>query len=695
MRVLKNILFRFARYGVIKTTFIALLFAFFSKGNVKAEVVAVEGVHIVPHTQSHEMRYRKPTDFSLGARVEVFLRNKSSKSLFIKPTLDVKLRGKSPHQHIKSDEWAWHSFPSAWGDDGMEIQPNAITVWSWNGKRAEWGVSTETDLTLNFADGQGIEKHDIKIKKPSAWLSAVTFLGEPENPQPDSFIFHIVNESTKPLRILDCRLWLPQSNASWNSLIAQPWNKDSLEIFPSDGWVIPGGRGGARVFTRPLPLTYCALEVKLANASGKTVSLWAHQRIKREVFDIGGGWLAEKLGNKNTLQAEDYLRTLARMHVNAGMHQQIAGYSGTALFDQYPLKYTNKLQPIEHYDTDELLPHIHAVEFLGEPQYGGGTPVPPQEVWKAFTPYAETRLPTSITHSEERIWRFYASISDYPHYDAYRINAPAADSWKSYDRWGGKSIRWGAPLETIGTMTRSLRELNRPRPIAYWSQGAHSWGRYFGRKRNSPSPDELRAQAYHGLAARITSLYWFNLSLKSLIQFRDLIDPITEISRQSLVMASLLIEGDAFEHKRKEVDGKPDWDLSSITGPEGGVLFAIDLDYEINDKKDQFEFKSRKGNFQFKLPTYLLSPVEVFSLKKDHLADVEYEVRSDQIIIKDEVHIAGIYLISPIKGLRQRINHRLIKLLNREQKLEFDPAVSDKDFQSLKNLLFDDSREAL
>ena len=160
-------------------------------------------------------------------------------------------------------------------------------------------------------------------------------------------------------------------------------------------------------------------------------------------------------------------------------------------------------------------------------------------------------------------------------------------------------------------------------------------------------------------------------------------------------MASLLIEGDAFEHKRKEVDGKPDWDLSSITGPEGGVLFAIDLDYEINDKKDQFEFKSRKGNFQFKLPTYLLSPVEVFSLKKDHLADVEYEVRSDQIIIKDEVHIAGIYLISPIKGLRQRINHRLIRLLNREQKLEFDPAVSDKDFQSLKNLLFDDSREAL
>ena len=114
--------------------------------------------------------------------------------------------------------------------------------------------------------------------------------------------------------------------------------------------------------------------------------------------------------------------------------------------------------------------------------------MPPQEVWAAFLPYEPTRLPTSVTHSEERIWRDYAGLSDYPHYDAYRVTAPSPDAWGLYDRWGGERIRWGAPLETIGDMTRSLRDLNRPRPIAYWSQGAHEgWDRYGGRARTSPT----------------------------------------------------------------------------------------------------------------------------------------------------------------------------------------------------------------
>ena len=63
---------------------------------------------------------------------------------------------------------------------------------------------------------------------------------------------------------------------------------------------------------------------------------------------------------------------------------------------------------------------IHAVEFLGNRRYGGGKPVSPG-CWNALAPYAATRLPTSITHSEERVWRFYAGISD-----ATRITTPAA-----------------------------------------------------------------------------------------------------------------------------------------------------------------------------------------------------------------------------------------------------------------------------
>ncbi len=67
-----------------------------------------------------------------------------------------------------------------------------------------------------------------------------------------------------------------------------------------------------------------------------------------------------------------------------------------------------------------------------------------------------------MTHSEERIWRYYAGLSDYPHFDAYRVVAPAADNCDFTSVGTDKTITWGAPLETIGNLCRSQRELNRP-----------------------------------------------------------------------------------------------------------------------------------------------------------------------------------------------------------------------------------------
>ena len=470
------------------------------------------------------MRYRQAADFSLGARVELFLRNASEQPLVFPPSAEVRLRGRSPEALLAADEWAWHDFPGAWTNAPLTLPPGALTVWSFNGKRAPWGVNTRADLTLALPGASAPQRLEVAIASPSAWLSAVTFLGDAANVRPDSLILHLVNNTAGSLRLEACRLWLPENNASWRALLPQPWISNRLDRFPADGLIPANDRGGARVVTGRLPLTYAAIEVRLSDAAGKSLHLRAQQRIKRETFDISGGWVASGLGSSNTLHAEPYLQTLARMHINAGMHQHVPGYSDTPLFDKYPLKYMNRLQPRDQYDTDQMLPRIHAVEFLGEPQYGGGKPVSPQDCWKAFAPYAPTRLPTSVTHSEERVWRFYAGISDYPHYDAYRVTAPSPDAWSKYDRWEGQAIRWGAPLETIGEMTRSLRELNRPRPIAYWSQGAHhDWNGYGGRKRGSPTPDELRLQAYHALSSRITSLYWFNLSLRSLVTFPDLI----------------------------------------------------------------------------------------------------------------------------------------------------------------------------
>ena len=650
--------------------------------------LSLEGVHVVPHVQSTEMRYRQKPDFSLGARVEVFLRNASEETLVIPPSADIRLRGRTPEELVKADEWAWHDFPNAWPDQTLRLPSGAMTVWSWNGKRAEWGTNTQTELAINVGGQTEPTRFHVPVDSPNVWLSAITFLGTGVQVQPDSLLFHAANRTSGPLRLEACRLWLPESHATWRALLPQPWISNRLERFPDDGIIPANGRGGARVRTGSLPLTYAALELRLSDAAGKPVIVWAHQRIKRELFDLSGGWVASKLGSSNTLHAEPYLQTLARMHINAGMHQHVPGYSDTPLFSKYPLKYMNRLQPFEQYDTDAMMSRIHAVEFLGEPQYGGGKPVPPQQCWKALSLYAPTRLPTSLTHSEERIWRFYAGLADYPHYDAYRVTAPSPDAWGQYDRWGGQRIRWGAPLETIGEMSRSLRELNRPRPVAYWSQGPHhDWNGYGGRKRGSPTPDELRLQAYHAFASRITSLYWFNLSLRSLVTFPDLIEPMTRVGREIRMLETFLMEGDATSHERVLRDGQPDWDLDVVAGPAGALLFALDLAYSPDPEERVFKFgPARQVTFGFPLPAYLRAPAEVFRVDADGVTQVEQKVNDGGVEIRDRVSRVAIYVVAAKEGERARIESRRRALMAEEEALGFDPAGKPADLAVLQEM---------
>jgi hypothetical protein len=643
------------------------------------------GLSVTPHCHSPELRYRRPPDPQLGARVELFLRNEGNAALLLGPDFPANFDGRRPMELLASGDWAWHDSPSARSNLYVTLAPGALTVWAFNSRGANWGANTAHQLEV----GGVVEKPiTLQLDAPRAWLSAVTFLGRSDSVTPSRAIVHVANESGLALTLRACRLWLPTNKADFLALRPQTWQRD-LDFFPQSGVIPTGEKGGFSMETGPLPLTYCAVEVQTLGLDGKPASLWAHLRIKREAFDLSGGWVASGLGGSNTLRAEPYLKTLRRMHINAGMHQEVPGYTdNAALYAKYPLKYMNRLQPLDQYDTDAMLPRIHAVEFLGEPQYGGGRPVPPQDVFSAFLPYGPTRLPTSVTHSEERVWRYYAGLSDYPHYDAYRVTAPAPDSWGLYDRWNGERIRWGAPLETIGDMTRSLRDLNRPRPIAYWSQGAHAgWDRYGGRARTSPTPDELRAQAYHALGQRITSLYWFNLSLKSIVKFRDLIEPITRVNREIRLMEELLIEGDAFEYRRELREAQPSWDLASVTGPKGALFFVLDLAYSADPQEKVFQFKPREGVFVFRLPAYLSGPAEVFRLDADGTRNVEFQLQDGRLVIRDRVTVTGIYLAAPKTGFRERLQARHAELIGFERSFGFDPAASDSDFETLQKLL--------
>ena len=592
------------------------------------------GVCVTPHRIEPTLRYRGVRDTTLAARVQLFVRGPAKSPTFA---------GKSPRAWLEADQWAWHDL-----DATPHVPEGALHVWSFNGKSDRWGVGHAFDL-----EAEGLKRQKVELATPRRWISAATFLSSTDKPQPDRLILHVVNDDDKALEVRALRLWLPRSSTTWHTL----WPQKPLAVRQT----IPARDRGVLTFDGlKLPLSYVALE--LQTDAGH---LWAHLRVKRETFDVSGGWIQDGLAH------DAYLDFLASLHVNAGQIDHIPGYTDKPeRYRRVPMKLFNRLWPLDRWDTEEWLPRIHAVEFLGEPQYGGKKAISPQQVFDRLLPYRASRLPTSVTLSEERTWRLYAGLSDYPHYDAYRVVAPAADAWTQYDRWEGKRLRWGAPLETIGDLCRSLRELNRPVPCAYWSQGPHhGWGGFFdGRKRRSPTPDELRSQALHGLSTRITSLYWFNLSLKSLLAYPDTWEPLRRIGREIRMLAPLMLEGDAYRFERRTTNmGKPDWDLASIAAPEAVLLFALDTAYAPDPKENVFTFgPPREVEYRFALPPWLREPTEVRRVDADGLHRVAWKVERGQVILSDKRSRDALYVVVNDRKVLDAIEQRRQAALKHE-----------------------------
>lgn len=658
-----------------------------SAGGAESPVLGLTGLSVTPHVIAPGMRYAHDPEPLAGARVELFLTNDSaggSAPMLLDGQTRILCDGKTPGELLDARAWNWHDMPAAVPNESVALPVGAMTVWSFNGRTAPFGPGGRVRVEAGPENAPWLSK-EISLDVPVYWLSAVTFLAPENVVQPDTIVVHVANGSDAPVEMRSCRLWLPSDPKAPRVLVAQP---PLAEMEPFNGHAaIPGkDRGGFFAKTGPLPLTYAVVEVSLARVGGETFSIWGRLRVKAERFDISGGWVN---GRGNPVSKEAFLKALKRLYVNTAHLQVTPGYSDTELYEKYPLKYFGSMMPIETYDTDEMLPKIHAVEFLGEPQYGGGRPVPPQEVWEKLHSYVTTRLATTVTHSEERVWRDYAGLSDFPHYDAYRVTAPSPDAWRKYERWGKQKIGWGAPLETIGDMCRSLRELNRPMPCAIWSQGPHEgWDRYGGRKRTSPTPDEIRVQAYHAVSTRITSLYWFNLSLKTLVEWRDTLDEIGRIGRELRMMDDLLLDGDAYGFERlTRGKDKLDWDIASVCGPRAALLFALDLDYTPDPEEKVFKFDSpRRAKWEFRLPAYLGNTKDVFRIDADGVYDVKWEKQDDGVEIRDKASRVAVYIATPDTNLRASVEQERQRLVAAEAALQFDPARNDGDFEQLVEL---------
>lgn len=647
---------------------------------------AIVGVTVTPHRQSPQLRWRRDAGVELAARVELFIANDTTETLHFDRTTALTFDNASPAQLTAEELWAWHDTPGAWLEEQVSLPPGGVAVLAFNGSSRAWGVGTEHTLKLDDTPPQ-----DFSIDQPDVWLEKVVFLREPSSTadslEPDQIVVHLRNAGMSPVRPVRADLWLPAQPGLHQ--VFSPGR--SFDIDTGSETIAAGEAGVVVIDAATMPLGYAVLEMVLADEQGGRQSVGARVRIKPESFDISGGWVASKRAHGNSLTDEPYLQTLIGMHINTGQIEEVAGYTDTPqLYDAYPLKRFNRLGDTARYDTDAMLPGIHAVEFIGEPQFGGGRPVPPQAVWEQLAPYQPTRLPTSVTLSEERTWFRYAGLSDFAHFDAYRVIAPAADNWRAYDRWNGQSIRWGAPLETIGDMTRSLAHHWRPAPIAIWSQGAHDgWGGPWSPRRGSPNPEELRSQAWHGLANGVHSLYWFNLSLKSLVAFPDLIAPITRVNREAKILEPLLLSASLTSHERVEARGQPDWDLTVLSAPHAAVLAAHDLAYSMDAEQSEFRFHPRSARLRFPLPAWLHEATHVFRVDADGTHEVTAEVRNGEALLSDTIHMVGVYVATRDDALRQALTARHRTLLDREAAIGFHPATSPDDLAVLTALAED------
>ena len=196
-------------------------------------------------------------------------------------------------------------------------------------------------------------------------------------------------------------------------------------------------------------------------------------------------------------------------------------------------------------------------------------------------------------------------------------------------------------------------------------------------------------QAYHAISTRITSLYWFNLSLKSLCSWRDTLEELVHIGRELRIIDEFLLEGDAYKHQRlTDVNGDLDWDISSVCGPKAGLLFALDLNYKPDLEEKVFKFgPPREAQWKFELPTYLQQVNDVFRIDAGGIYDVSWNLIGNSVKISEQSSEVMLYIATKNPELRFELEIKRQELVKEEIAGGFDPVRNDADFHVLQEIL--------
>lgn len=608
-----------------------------------AAPAVLAGMAVNPHVWSEEIRYAGEPPKEAGALVTLVWRSPSAEQGGALPDL---FNGREPAQWTLPGVWSWADSARFVPAGGI-----ALTTFNSNGKPFAAGDEVEAGWSRTGASVR------VRLEEPSTVLAKVAFPGK-------RLVFHVENRGGAERRMSGVRVWVAGARGAFTE---GSYFRD-VRWFRGDATLAAHSAGGGVVEAVELPRKRVVLEVCFAEGP----SAWGVVKVKDDRFDIGAGWLNTKAPNGvNPLTLESFRKTLQRLWINtARINYDVAGVN--------PLRLIGGRDLAKEYDTAEWRDRVHTIEAAGEVQMDA---TPPMELLKRFRMYESTPFPTSITFSEDWGFRYYAGLCDYPHFDAYRVNAPSADRWERYERWGGERIRWGAPLEGVGAMTRTLAAVNRPRPVAAWSQSVHyNWTSHLGgRERLQPTADEIRVQAYEALANGIQSLYWYSLESWSLAGWRDTLAATARIGREIRLLGEFYEQGRATSHRREN-----GFDLNVVAAPEGAVLFAIDLDYGPSADKTFAWKQKRRLDARYELPEWLGDVKDCYRVAEEGIQAADWERAAGGLRLRGVVDKVGIWVAARDAKLGERLAGRYRQLLAEEAATGFDPAGNDADFEKLK-----------
>lgn len=589
----------------------------------------IAGASVVRHVTTPDTVYRGRA-IPAGAWVQVILHNPTDRTL----PMPALVNGREPFQWVLAGEWSWSDSPRG-------IPAGGFGVLGFNGVTPQWRpgarITLET-LRQPWSASFTLPEDDLTLTKISFY------------PRRGELVVHHRNDSPAPVTL---QRVIVHSGAGF---VRQNEANFALPPRATPAWE----EDAAILSIGELPNQQVLIEAQFNNGMKR----WAMLRAKDDSFDIGAGWLDTRSQNKaNPLELPLFRSLLRRLHINL-VHVQNEPNS-----DGKPFRRMATFSDVKRFSQPAEAASIHCADVVGEPQH---SQLSPWEVFRRLKPYDTAAYPTCLTLSEDIGFGFYAGLSDSPHFDAYRVNAPHADDWTGYTRFGTPLV-WGSPLESVGAMMRVLNQVNRPRPVAAWSQSTHyNWRSAMGGRRIlDPTPEEMEMQAWQAVANGAQSLYWYSLESYSALRSPGLLVPTMEVGRRVRLLQELLEKGHANWHQRREL-----WDLNTVVSPAAAILFALDLDYAPDAESKTFRWKGvRALNAEFPLPHWLRGEgVRVLRVTASTVEPVAAAITPGGVRVKDSPERVGIYIATKDKQLQEKLKAALEALRRAEAAEAFDPA---------------------